>query len=105
MFLDFYLRFCGLRFQSTNSSVVELFLDDFHDVSRGVMNYRSCMERIGSKSGKRSKSGQNFAWCCGPAFFTCVPTQMGETRFLVVVGKPFKKTVWSRHLFLFYFKG
>ena len=33
MFLDFHLRFCGLRLQSTNSSVVELFFDDFHDVS------------------------------------------------------------------------
>ena len=29
------------------------------------MNYRSCMERIGSNSGKRSKSGQNFARCTG----------------------------------------
>ena len=29
------------------------------------MNYRSCMERIGSKSGKRSKSGQNFIRCTG----------------------------------------
>ena len=29
------------------------------------MNYRSFMERIGSKSGKRSKSGQNFARCTG----------------------------------------
>ena len=29
-----------------------------------------------------------------------------ETRFLcVIVGKPFNKTVWSRHLFLFYFEG
>ena len=27
------------------------------------MNYRSFMERIGSKSGKRSKSGQKFARC------------------------------------------
>ena len=33
MFLDFHLRFYVLRFQSTNSNVVELFLDDFHDVS------------------------------------------------------------------------
>ena len=33
MFLDFHLRFCVLRFQSTNSNVMELFLDDFHDVS------------------------------------------------------------------------
>ena len=24
---------------------------------------------------------------------------------VIVVGKPFKKTVWSRHLILFYFKG
>ena len=32
-FLDVHLGFCGLRFQSTNSSVVELFLDDFHDDS------------------------------------------------------------------------
>ena len=31
MFLDFHLGFCGLRFHSTNSSVGELFLDDFHD--------------------------------------------------------------------------
>ena len=29
MFLDFLLRFCVLRFQSTNSNVVELFLDEF----------------------------------------------------------------------------
>ena len=29
------------------------------------MNYKSCMERIGSKSGKRNKSGQNFARCTG----------------------------------------
>ena len=31
--LGFHPGFCGLRFQSTNSSVVELFLDDFHDDS------------------------------------------------------------------------
>ena len=31
--LEFHLGFCGLRFQSTNSSVVELSLDDFHDDS------------------------------------------------------------------------
>ena len=30
MFLDFHLRFCVLRFPSTNSSVVELFLVEFH---------------------------------------------------------------------------
>ena len=42
---------------------------------------------------------------CGPAFFHVRPHSMGETRFFCVVGKPFKKTVWSRHLFLFYFKG
>ena len=24
---------------------------------------------------------------------------------VIVVGKPFKKKVWSRHLILFYFKG
>ena len=29
MFLDFHLRFCVLRFHSTNLSVVELFLDEF----------------------------------------------------------------------------
>ena len=29
------------------------------------MNYRSCMERIGSKSGKNKKSGQNFGGCTG----------------------------------------
>ena len=29
MFLDFHLRFCVLKFQSTNSNVVELFLDEF----------------------------------------------------------------------------
>ena len=41
-----------------------------------------------------------------PAFLNVRPYLMGETRFFVfVVGKPFKKTVWSRHLFLFYFKG
>ena len=33
MFLDFHLRFCVLRCQSTNLSVVELVLDAFHDVS------------------------------------------------------------------------
>ena len=32
-FLDFHLGFCGLRFHSTNSSVVEFFLDGFHDNS------------------------------------------------------------------------
>ena len=40
-----------------------------------------------------------------PRFSFVRPHSMGETRFLCVVGKPFKKTVWSRHLFLFYFKG
>ena len=29
----------------------------------------------------------------------------GRDSLFYVVGKPFKKTVWSRHLFLFYFKG
>ena len=45
---------------------------------------------------------------CGPALFNVRPHSMGETRFLfmcVCVGKPFKKMFWSRHLFLFYFKG
>ena len=45
---------------------------------------------------------------CGPAFVTtCVPNRWARLRFFccVIVGKPFKKTVWSRHLFLFYFKG
>ena len=32
MFLDFHLRFCVLRFQRTNSNVVELFLDEFQVV-------------------------------------------------------------------------
>ena len=29
------------------------------------MNYRSCMERIGRKSGKNKKSRQNFGGCTG----------------------------------------
>ena len=33
VFLDFHLGFCGLRLQTTNSSILELFLDDFHDDS------------------------------------------------------------------------
>ena len=41
---------------------------------------------------------------CGPTFFDARPHWIGETRFLMFVGKPFKKTVWSHHLFLFYFK-
>ena len=32
-FLDFHLRFWVLKFQSINSSILELFLDDFHDDS------------------------------------------------------------------------
>ena len=43
-----------------------------------------------------------------PAFLAIMrfPLKKGETRFFFfVIGKPFKKTVWSRHLFLFYFKG
>ena len=40
-----------------------------------------------------------------PRFSRMHPHSMGETRFfIVIVEKPFKKTVWSRHLFLFYFK-
>ena len=45
---------------------------------------------------------------CGPRIFrSCArPHSMGETRFFVVLlENHFKKTVWSRHLFLFYFKG
>ena len=41
----------------------------------------------------------------GPRIFRVCPHSMGETRFFVCFEKPFKKTVWSRHLFLFYFKG
>ena len=41
----------------------------------------------------------------GPAFSNVRPHSMARLIFFVVVGKPFKKTVWSRHLFLFYFKG
>ena len=32
------------------------------------------------------------------------PHSMARLAFCCVVGKPFKKTVWSCHLFLFYFK-
>ena len=41
-----------------------------------------------------------------PAFFSVRPHSMGETRFFVVLVENHlkKKTVWSRHLFLFYFK-
>ena len=44
---------------------------------------------------------------CGPAFFTRMrPHSMGETCFLLLLlENHLKKTVWSRHLFLFYFKG
>ena len=34
----------------------------------------------------------------------CVPTRWARLAFCLCVGKPFKKTVWSCHLFLFYFK-
>ena len=37
-----------------------------------------------------------------PHFSRAFPLD-GKTRFFVVE-QPFKKTVWSRHLFLFYFK-
>ena len=40
---------------------------------------------------------------CGPAFSNVRPHSMGETRFLCFENH-LKKTVWSRHLFLFYFK-
>ena len=30
-FLDFHLGFCGMRFQTTNTSIMELFLNEFHD--------------------------------------------------------------------------
>ena len=42
-----------------------------------------------------------------PRFSTrASPLDGRDSLFVVgVVGKPFKKTVWSRHLFLFYFKG
>ena len=39
------------------------------------------------------------------SLFNVRPHSMGETRFFCFVGKPFKKKVWSRHLFLFYFIG
>ena len=48
------------------------------------MNYRSCMERIGSKSGKRSKSGQNFARCTGTCtgVYRYTPTERKVYRYM-----------------------
>ena len=41
----------------------------------------------------------------GPRFSSrAYPLDLARLDFLLF-GKPFKKTVWSRHLFLFYFKG
>ena len=40
-----------------------------------------------------------------PRFHHASPLDGRDSLFCVFVGKPFKKTVWSRHLFLFYFKG
>ena len=41
--------------------------------------------------------------CCGPAFFTCVPTR--SARFTFYFWKINFGKSWSRHLFYFYFKG
>ena len=54
-----------MRFQTTNTSILELFLDDFHDDSWGVKDYSCCMKLIGIKSGKNNKSGQYFGGCTG----------------------------------------
>ena len=42
--LGFSPKVLWYELQTTNISVVELFLDDFHDDFLGVMNYRSCMK-------------------------------------------------------------
>ena len=54
-----------MKFQSTNSSVMKLFLDEFQVFFLGVMNYRIFMKLIGSKSGKNSKLWANFGRCTG----------------------------------------
>ena len=41
----------------------------------------------------------------GPRIFRVRPHSMGQTGFFVYFEKPFKKTVWSRHLFCFILKG
>ena len=48
------------------------------------MNYRSCMERIGSKSGKRNKYGQNFARCTGTCteVYRYTPTELKVYRYM-----------------------
>ena len=53
-FLDFNLGFCGMNFQITNSSVVELFLVRFHVVFEVLWN--SCeKENVGFLKGMLSK--------------------------------------------------
>ena len=53
-FLDFHLGFCGMRFQITNSSVVELFCVRFHVVFEVLWN--SCKkENVGFLKGMLSK--------------------------------------------------
>ena len=45
--------------------------------------------------------------CVDPAFLAIMRFPLKKARlvfFFFFFGKPFKKTVWSRHLFLFYFK-
>ena len=40
-----------------------------------------------------------------PRFYSRASSLEERDSLFCFVGKPFKKTVWSRHLFLVYFKG
>ena len=55
---DLYLGFCGMRFQTTNTSILKLFWMIYMMIFEELRNGGSYIRRIGIKSGKRSKSGQ-----------------------------------------------
>ena len=54
-----------MRFQITKSSVVKLFLDEFHDDYWSIKEWGSCMKRVGTKSGKKKQIWANFRSCTG----------------------------------------
>ena len=56
-----------------------------------------------SQSNQKNEYGFMVLWT--RVFHHASPLDGRDSLFgCCVVGKPFKKTVWSRHLFLFYFK-
>ena len=51
--------------QTTNTSILELFLDDFHDDFKVLWIIEVVGRELVQKVAKRNKSGQNFGGCTG----------------------------------------